>query len=144
MFSRFSFDFQSKTIFPLSFHTGKSQNDNGTCVHKAIHQTNHHFHGFLPLHFPYLLPRLDATADEVPGHLGLVKVANAFMAAVDRRAAHREIHAWWAEARTGRGADWARWRATRRMKVAAAALHRPPTSSATTTRRARPCRTNSG
>ena len=35
MFKRFSL---------LSFHSGKSHNGNGACVHKAIRQTNHHFH----------------------------------------------------------------------------------------------------
>ena len=51
----FPWIFHLKLFFLLSFHTGKSQNDNGTCVHKAIRQTNHHFHEFLPLRFLALL-----------------------------------------------------------------------------------------
>ena len=43
----FPWIFHLKLFFLLSFHTGKSQNDNGTCVHKAIRQTNHHFHELL-------------------------------------------------------------------------------------------------
>ena len=55
VFHNFSPDFPSifhlKLFSLLSFDTGKSQNDNGHCVHKAICQTNHHVDEFLPLHF---------------------------------------------------------------------------------------------
>ena len=57
IFRRFSFDFP----FPiLSCHTGESQNDNGACMHKAIRETSHHFHEFLPLLFVFV-PRWGET-----------------------------------------------------------------------------------
>ena len=44
--SRYSFDVSSKSNFTLVI----------SHWHKAIHQTNHHSHEFLPLHFRWLLP----------------------------------------------------------------------------------------
>ena len=68
--------------------------------------------------------------------------ANARAAAKDRMADQRkaEVHA----AREGAGTARARHRARKRKKVAASALHLPPTSMASTVKRQRPELTSSG
>ena len=82
VFHNFSPDFPSifhlKLFSLLSFDTGKSQNDNGDCVHKAICQTNHHVDEFLPLHFVF-----------VSATFGWNSVLNSSVASVP--AAHRSV-----------------------------------------------------
>ena len=61
-----------------------------------------------------------------------------------RRPDHRATHADRAADCIAAGAANARWRASKRSHVAASVLHRPPTSTPTTTQRQRRARTSSG